>query len=433
MHGTRLYRSSMKTDLLKGIFEIATTPIYTSDGRLLAWLFVGKDIAEQRQLQNQFVQVERLKALGEMASGVAHDFNNVLAGILGKTQVVLNLLDRDGTLESSVLKQGLKTIEKQAIQGSQTVKRIQDFTRIRTDKKFDLVEMNQVIREAVDIVRPVWKDLSEARGVKFDLQLALGKVPPVNGINPELIEVMVNILSNAIDAMPEGGLIQIASRCLATQDGDTVEVAIKDTGVGMSSEVIRKVFDPFFSTKGPKGTGLGMSVAYGVVSRHRGTISLESELGKGTTCVLCLPAAHQAKKSTPAPIPVSMEEGLRVLVIDDEDVIREFMQEMLTAVGYETDVAATGLEGIELFDKKGYHLVFSDLGLPEMSGWEVAKILKEKNPKVPIILLSGWGIQLDDVRIRECGIDLVLSKPCQMHEILGAVDEVLKSPGRAQA
>lgn len=414
--------------VLNGSFEIATTPIYSSDGRLFAWLFVGKDITEQRQLQNQIVQVERLKALGEMASGVAHDFNNVLAGILGKTQVLLSTLERDSSVDVQNLRQTLRIIEKTTVQGAQTVKRIQDFTRIRTDQKFDRVDVNQVIEDAINIIKPVWRDECELKGVKIDLQFTAGAAPPISGIRSELTEVIVNIIANAIDAMPEGGTIRISSGPYRVESTEYAEVRISDTGVGMSSEVKRKIFDPFFSTKGPKGTGLGMSVAYGIVSRHHGNITLESELGQGTTCLLYFPAAREVERIYRVRSSPMEKQKIRILIIDDEEVIRDFLAEMFVTSGYEAETAATGREGIAMFEAGRYDLIFSDLGLPEMSGWDVAKAIRAKNAQVPIVLLSGWGIQLDDVRIKESGVDLVLSKPCQMEDLLGAVEEALKRP-----
>ena len=412
--------------LLDAAFEIATTPIYTSEGQLFAWLFVGKDITQNRQLQNQFVQIERLKALGEMASGVAHDFNNVLAGILGKTQLMLASIERGIMPDQETFRQNLKTIEKTSIQGSETVKRIQDFTRIRTDQKFDHVDVNDTVKYALDVIRPVWKGQCEGKGIRIDIQFHPGAIPPVNGISAELTEVMVNVLTNAIDAMPSGGTLSIKTALGQTGNGKTVEIEVSDTGVGMSSEVKSRVFDPFFSTKGPKGTGLGMSVAYGIMARHQGSIRFETELGRGTTCFLSLPVAKQSEKIMRLRTPAMEKEKIKILVIDDEDVIRDFLAEMFVSAGYEADAAATGLEGIALFEKNHYDLVFSDLGLPEMSGWDIAKAIRSRRPEVPIILLSGWGIQLDDVRIQECGIDLVLSKPCQMEELLSAVEDALR-------
>jgi len=411
--------------LLEGTFEITTTPIYSSEGQLFAWLFVGKDITEQRQLQNQFVQIERLKALGEMASGVAHDFNNVLAGILGKTQLMLAAVEKGIVPDRESLRQNLKTIERTTIQGSHTVKRIQDFTRIRTDQKFDNVDVNDIVNYAIDVIRPLWKDQCEAKSIRIEIQFHPGAIPPVNGISAELTEVMVNVLTNAIDAMPTGGIVLIKTALGQTANGDSIEIEVSDTGVGMSSEVKRRIFDPFFSTKGPKGTGLGMSVAYGIVSRHQGSIRFETELGRGTTCCLSLPVAKQSEKIMRLRTPAMQKEKPKILVIDDEAVIRDFLVEMFVSAGYEADAAATGTEGMALFDKNRYDLVFSDLGLPEMSGWDIAKAIRARRPNVPIVLLSGWGIQLDDVRIQECGIDLVLSKACQMEELLSAVEDVL--------
>jgi PAS domain S-box-containing protein len=419
--------------VLNGFFEIATSPVYSSDGQLFAWLFVGKDVTDQRHLQNQIVQVERLKALGEMASGVAHDFNNILAGILGKTQVMLGALERGNVPDPQNLRTSLKVIERTTIQGAQTVKRIQDFTRIRTDQKFHRVDLNQVIADAMNIIRPVLRDQDELKGVKIELQFLQGNVPVISGISSELADVIVNVISNAIDAMPEGGVIQISSGAYQAESNEYAEIKIKDTGIGMSSEVKQKVFDPFFSTKGPKGTGLGMSVAYGIVARHHGNISLESELGQGTTCMLHFPAATEVERVNRARTAPMETQKTRILVIDDEDVIRDFLGEMFVTVGHEADVAATGPEGIAMFDAGQYDVVFSDLGLPDMSGWDVAKAIRAKNAQVPIVLLSGWGIQLDDVRIKECGVDLVLSKPCQMDELINAVDEVVKRQKRTQA
>jgi len=251
-------------------------------------------------------------------------------------------------------------------------------------------------------------------------------VPEISGISSELADVIVNILANAIDAMPEGGTIRISSGPYQAENSEYAEIKIRDTGIGMSSEVKQKVFDPFFSTKGPKGTGLGMSVAYGIVARHHGNIALESELGHGTTCMLYFPAATPAERGNRARSTPMEKQKTRILVIDDEDVIRDFLAEMFVTVGHEADVAATGPEGIAMFEAGQYDVVFSDLGLPDMSGWDVARTIRAKNAQVPIVLLSGWGIQLDDVRIMECGVDLVLSKPCQMDELINAVDEVVK-------
>ena len=187
-----------------------------------------------------------------MASGVAHDFNNILAGILGKTQVMLGALERGNVPDPQNLRTSLKVIERTTIQGAQTVKRIQDFTRIRTDQKFHHVDLNQVIKDAINVSKPVWKDQCDLKGVKIDLQFSPGEVPTISGISSELADVIVNIIANAIDAMPEGNCPDLQWVLPWQRTASMAEIKIKDTGIGMSNEVKQKVFDPFFSTKGQR-------------------------------------------------------------------------------------------------------------------------------------------------------------------------------------
>ncbi|MFN8005720.1 MAG: response regulator [Terriglobia bacterium] len=415
---------------LNGYFEISTTPVYTAEGRLFAWLFVGKDVTEQRKLQSQIVELERLTALGEMANGVAHDFNNLLAGILGKTQVLIKQLEQGPPTDVPSMKADLQTIEAKSIQGAQTVRRIQDFTRIGANQFFQDVQVNEVVEEAINSLRPLWLDQSRANGIQIDVQFEAGVVPPVCGSRAELIDAVRNVLRNALEAMPDGGTVRVATSLEENESNATVAIRIIDSGIGMPEEVRRKIFDPFFSTKGPKGAGLGMSVTYGIVRRHHGDIRVSSILGQGTTCVIALPAASKTAEVLPTHVVGPKEESIRLLVIDDEEVIREFMAEMLSMHGYRVDVAANGPEAIALFQAGHYDVIFSDLGLPGMTGWEIAKKIRSTDPKVPIVLLSGWNIQLDDARVKESGISLVLSKPCQMQDLLSAVKMVL---GRSQS
>jgi hypothetical protein len=188
---------------------------------------------------------------------------------------------------------------------------------------------------------PVWRD-QWSEGSKDRLE-ATRDVLTISGITSELTDVLVNIIANAIDAMPDGGTIQISSGSYQAENNDYAEIKIKDTGIGMSNEVRQKVFDPFFSTKGPKGTGLGMSVAYGIVARHHGNIALESELGQGTTCMLYFPAATQAERANRARSAPMEKQKIRILVIDDEDVIRDFLAEMFVTVGHEAELPPLAL------------------------------------------------------------------------------------------
>ncbi|MBI2372293.1 MAG: response regulator, partial [Deltaproteobacteria bacterium] len=362
-----------------------------------------------KQTQEHLVQNERLRALGEMAGGVAHDFNNLLGAILGRAQLML-LQTRDEGLVKS-----LKVIERAALDGAETIRRIQEFTLVRRDERFAVLDVNQVITTAVETTRHRWRDDREAAGRPVAMRLDLGEVPPVEGSQAELGEVLINLILNALDAMPEGGEIAIRT---AAVDG-TVQLSVADTGHGMSWEVQRRIFDPYFTTKGPQGMGLGLSVTYGIIARHRGTIEVSSAEGQGATFVITLPVAPaeppaESLASTEAPAAPST----RLLVIDDEVEVREVIADLLQAHGHAVQLAKSGMEGLERFERERYDLVITDLGMPEMTGWEVAKRVKARSPATPVVLITGWGMQLSEEQVQAGGVDFLLSKPFNVEQIL---------------
>src|SRR5215470_2290204 len=244
-------------------------------------------ITEQERIREQFSQMEKLSALGELASGVAHDFNNTLAGILGRAQ----LLQR--TNDPEKVKRGLDIIIKTAEDGAKTVKRIQDFARQRRDHDFELVSIDQILLDASEITRPRWKNCAEASNIHITLDLQIGSNAMVMGDDSELREVLVNMVFNAVDAMPEGGTLTLST----FTDDQSVIIKIVDTGVGMYPEVRSRIFDPFFTTKGKAGLGLGLAVSFGIIRRHGGTIEVESQYGKGTEFCITLPVAKTGEKS----------------------------------------------------------------------------------------------------------------------------------------
>ncbi|MBI4562309.1 MAG: GAF domain-containing protein, partial [Candidatus Rokubacteria bacterium] len=228
-----------------------------------------------RENREKLVQIERLRALGEMASGVAHDFNNLLAVILGRAQLVR------AQLEDPLLTRSVEIIERMAWDGARTVRRIQEFTRIRRGQAFETVAVNELVNEVLEATSPRWKDQAEARGIRYEVVREPGEIPTVAGDPSELREALMNLILNALDAMPEGGLLRIRT---APAEGSVV-VTVADTGCGMPDEVRRRAFEPFFTTKGAQSTGLGLSVTYGIVSRHGGDIGIESREGQGTTII----------------------------------------------------------------------------------------------------------------------------------------------------
>lgn len=384
-------------------------------------------IAEQERIREQFSQMEKLSALGELASGVAHDFNNTLAGILGRAQ----LLQRTNDIDK--VKRGLEIIIKTAEDGAKTVKRIQDFARQRRDHDFELVSIDQILMDASEITRPRWKNCAEASNIHISLDLKIGSNALVMGDDSELREVLVNMVFNAIDAMPEGGTLTLTTRSA----NESVIIEVIDTGVGMYPEVRSKIFDPFFTTKGKAGLGLGLAVSFGIIRRHGGNIEVESQYGKGTQFRITLPLAKIADKSVkevervagelpPPAVCVTREPQLptRLLVVDDEDFVRDLLSEILEGEHCEVQVAESGTEALSLFREMEFDGVFTDVGMPGMSGWELAREIRQLNPGVPIAVITGWGEAVGSHEQKAAGVDWIVAKPFTADRIAELVLEI---------
>jgi len=386
-------------------------------------------IAEQERIREQFSQMEKLSALGELASGVAHDFNNTLAGILGRAQ----LLQR--TNDPEKLKRGLDIIIKTAEDGAKTVKRIQDFARQRRDHNFELVSIDQILLDASEITRPRWKNCAEASNIHITLDLHIGSNAMVMGDDSELREVLVNMVFNAVDAMPEGGTLALTSRTA----GEQVIVEVVDTGVGMYPEVRSKIFDPFFTTKGKAGLGLGLAVSFGIIRRHGGNIDVESQYGKGTEFRITLPLAKIAETSVdPVAVAAVLENtdpGIpeaepqrrsppRLLVVDDEDFVRDLLGEILEGEQCEVHLAESGSTALSLFQEHEFDGVFTDVGMPGMSGWELAREIRLINTKVPIAVITGWGEAVGSHEQKAAGVDWIVAKPFTADRIAQLVRDI---------
>jgi PAS domain S-box-containing protein len=374
------------------------------------------DMTERKELQDHLLQHEKLRALGELAGGVAHDFNNILGIILGRSQ----LLQRVVTDEE--VRRGLRTIERAAFDGGETVRRIQDFARARTERNFENLNLNTLLEETVEITRTRWKDQAEVRDVRIDVEMELEDVPDIRGNASELREVYTNLVFNAVDAMPTGGKIVIRTR---TEDGDAV-VEVRDDGIGMTDDVCARIFDPFFTTKGTNGMGLGMSVVFGIVQRHKGRISVESRPGEGTCFRLRFPGVSAEARPDERDAAPAAERPARILVIDDEDDIAELVTDILEAAGHAVRSAPSGPEGLRLLETESFDVLFCDLGMREMSGWEVVKAVRAKDPAMGIALLTGWGATLSEEKVAEHGIDAVLNKPFEMKRLLETVARLLE-------
>jgi signal transduction histidine kinase len=375
---------------------------------------------ELKATQEQLVWSERLTALGEMAAGVAHDFNNRLAVILGRTQLVLGKTDDPDIIRDLML------IEQSAVDSAETVRRVLEFTRRRRDQPSSPVHLTALVEEVVEGTRGRWKDEAQALGLIISLETALEPVPPVLGHAPELREVLTNLIFNSIEAMPLGGRIVLRTRSA----GNQVQIEVEDTGLGMPEAIRARAFEPFFTTKS-KGAGLGLSVAYGIILRHGGQIQVASREGRGTTVRILLPAASEAP-SAPSPPSDAPRAGppARILVIDDEEPVLLALTEMLTTGSHLVTGAGSGPEGLAILETTHFDLVFTDLGMPGMNGWEVAKRVRTLRPETPVVLITGWGPAVDPNELQKKGVERVLFKPFRMEELLGTVQALVKGSGR---
>ncbi|MFN2512952.1 MAG: response regulator [Pyrinomonadaceae bacterium] len=387
-------------------------------------------IAEQERVREQFTQIEKLSALGELASGIAHDFNNTLAGILGRAQLLLR------TNDPEKMTRGLNIIIKTAEDGAKTVKRIQDFARQRRDHDFAPVSIDQILFDVSEITRPRWKDKAEALNIHISLELQIRSKSKVMGDESELREVLVNMVLNAVDAMPMGGRLTLA----AEDADDSVVISIADTGTGMAPEIRSRIFDPFFTTKGKAGMGLGLAVGFGIIRRHEGVITVHSEVSKGTTFRISIPASRVGTGSTSTstaskltclsaelpspPNEIQNTNQLRILVVDDEECVRDLLRELLESEGCAVSTAAGGREALALFDSREFDAVFTDVGMPGMSGWELAVIIRQHSKRIPIAVITGWGEVVGSTDQKEADVDWVIAKPFTAERIFELVREL---------
>ncbi|MBM4278169.1 MAG: PAS domain S-box protein [Deltaproteobacteria bacterium] len=395
--------------------EISAKVTKDLQGEINYIVFV-KDITEKKKMEEQLLQTEKLRSLGEMASGVAHDFNNALAAILGNTQLLLYTAQDEETREA------LKTIEKVARDSAQTVKRLQEFTRKRARQELFKLDVNSIVKDAIEITKPKWRNDAQGKGIHIEVLSSLGEVPSVAGNASELREVITNLIFNAVEAMPQGGTIEFHT----FKKGGGVHVRIADTGIGMSEEVRKKIFEPFFTTKPFSNTGLGLPMSYGIIKRFRGEIEVESRVGSGTAFTIILPVAPDAKEEAETDATIKMGKSLQILVIDDEETVRSVLARMLSRVNHQVTVANDGEEGIRLFQEKEFDIVLTDLGMPGMSGWEVCGRIKKMNPSTPVGMITGWGMEIDQSRKEEAGLDFIITKPFDFNQIVSVVSEKIE-------
>lgn len=376
-----------------------------------------KAYQELASTQEQLIMTEKLRALGEMAGGVAHDFNNMLGTILGRTQLLLRIV------KDEQLREHLRQIETVTLAGAKTVQRMQNFTRVSSGSDYKMIDLVRVIQDAIDMTRPRWKDECQKIGIEINLQFEHENRLPIMGNPPELVEAFSNLILNSIDALPKGGTINITAFMRETN----AYVKIEDNGIGMDDATLKRIFFPFFTTKGKQGTGMGLSVVYGVISRHKGEIDVSSKVGVGTAVSITLPLALGTAAEERQPLAPKEIHKARILLIDDDDNIREVISDMLEYLGHKVMSVPNGDKGIEMFGQQEFDLVITDLGMPGLSGWDVVRICKNSRPDVPVVMISGWGNQINEETAARSQLDGILAKPFEMSKIKTMLDSILSA------
>jgi len=385
----------------------------TSIGNKPAVIAVLRDVTKKKRLERNLLASEKMRVFGEMANGVAHDFNNILAVILGNTQL-LKKLAMDG--DAIAL---LDKVEAATNKGAKAVagllKQEHPNKGQQDDNGFVLDELPQFIQKVLDFTRFRWQDQAQKAGCTITFTTDLADTPPLL-INPASFrEMLTNIIFNAVDALPRGGRIHITTRLVE----EAVLLTIEDNGTGIPPEEIAHIFQPFFTTKGLSHSGLGLSIAQSIAARHGGAIKVKSNIGTGTAFTIRFPlmttgTIHDITDG-------DKEHPARVLVMDDEPLVRELLQHLLTHAGHSVATASDGREGVRSFQQGDFDLVITDLGMPMMGGLDAAIRIKQLNPAVPIILITGWGTDLESERPKADLVDAVISKPFDIDKLLTLV------------
>ncbi len=375
---------------------------------------------ELQQTQQQVVQHERMRALGQMASGIAHDFNNALSPIVSFSGM---LLDSPESLDDKEqVREDLTIISTAAQDAAKVVKRLRDFYREPDLNEIVAdVALNDIIKESVSLTQPRWRDQAQSEGLTIAVETELGEIPSVPGNPAELREALTNLLINASDAFKEDGTIKLTTR----PEGAFVAIEISDSGVGMPPEVVERCMDPFYSTKGEKGTGMGLAMVYGIVQRHKGTIDVKSKLGEGTTFTMLVPLHRDTVAITITPqMTQGLSKALHVLVVDDDPLGRAVLGRLLEGDGHTFELAENGQEGLDKFQAGEYDLVITDRAMPGMNGDQLAEAVKQHAPATPIVMVTGFGDIMAGSAEKPEHIDVVVPKPIERDDLRRAMVDV---------
>ncbi len=378
------------------------------------------DITERKKMEQTLIQSEKLRSIGTITAGISHEFNNILAIISGKIQLL-----KMRYADNKELTEEFGTVLRAVNDGAKISDRMLSFTKTeKDDTGFEPNDICDLINQSIDFTMPRWKNEAQAKGINYQMNMEGMKEVSSILCNPTKIrEVFINIIINALDAMPEGGNISFSTWSVK----DTVFVGISDTGEGMSEDVKKNIFDPFFTTKTPVGTGLGMSMAYGIITRHGGRIEVKSEIGKGSTFTLQFPTTVNAVRpiTTPEQNQETNEKNLRILVVDDEETICNILDKFLSGSGHKVKTVDNGADAINIIKAEYFDLVLCDLAMPNVSGYDVVKVLNGLENRQKIGIITGWGDEFKPAVGEEFKVDFVVRKPFDFSELVKHINDVI--------
>ncbi|MDQ8202954.1 ATP-binding protein [Pelagicoccus sp. SDUM812003] len=377
-------------------------------------------LSDLKETQKNLIQQESLRALGQMASGIAHDFNNLLAPILGFSELLLTV--PKAMQDEAKLKSYLKKIQVAAQDGAAVVSRLREFYRSQNSpEEFIQIQPEELLWQVKELTRHRWKNQAEAKGLNIQFKMDISSGRAIMGNEPELRQVFTNLIINAVDAMKADGSISVT----VCDRGEKVCIEIADTGCGMNEETRRKCLEPFYTTKGKLGTGLGLSIVFGVVQRHHGSFTIDSQEGQGTRILMSFPAIQSTRKAETGPEAAADNKSLRIMLVDDEEVLLEVVSELLVSGGHTVDVYGDPNNAVDAFKDKEYDLVITDRAMPLMSGDQLAAAIKRVAPHTPIFMITGFGDLIKDSGDLPENIDEVIGKPVPLDVLNRKISDLL--------
>lgn len=395
---------------------VTSSPVI-SEGQYTGALLILQELTDRAE---RAAENDRLRALGQLSSGVAHDFNNILAAILGRAQLMQKRVNDPELIKN------LQVIERAARDGARMAKRILDFGKPRNSKEnYAPIEVGELISEALAVTAPRWKDEANRIGHRIDVQFEPTLAVTVLGDGSELREVLTNLIMNSIDALPEGGKIEIDYGI----EGKSCYICVTDTGTGIPAELKESIFEPFFTTKGEHGTGLGLHLVQNILLDHGGSIQVESEVGSGTCMKIILPLADTPTGSQRIrQMIVEQQPSARILVVDDEEDVLEILADILGSFGHEVTTTNSPENALGMIEREQFELLVTDLGMPRINGIQLARRARELRPEVQVILCTGWG---EESQMDLNGtVDTVIGKPFDLDNISAALRVVLMGEKR---